>query len=253
MEILNTLPSSLDSLPKKVSKLYYIGDRALLNKPIVAIVGSRKPSAYTRQHTATLARALSQRGVCVISGAAMGVDAIAHQGAFPNTIGVMGNSLDIIYPKVNRDLIYRLQKDALTLSEYDEGTIATRYSFVERNRIVVALSQAIVITQADLKSGSMRSAEIAVKLGRPLFVLPQRLGESDGTNILLQEGKASLITNIDAFADRFGALHVNKDRLLDFCVKEHSLEKALMHFGDKVYEYELEGKVVIEGVSIRPS
>lgn len=253
MDVLSELPSQLDSLSKKVSKLYYMGDESLLKRPMIAIVGSRRPSAYTRQHTATLARALGLRGVSVVSGAAMGVDAIAHQGAFPNTIGVMGNALDVIYPKVNKDLIYKLQQDALVLSEYEQGTIATRYSFVERNRIVVALSQAVVITQADLNSGSMRSAEIAIKLGRPIFVLPQRLGESDGTNALLQEGKASLITNVNAFAERFGSLHVNQDELLLFCSKEHSLEKALALFGDNVYEYELEGKIIIEGVSIRPS
>ena len=252
MDYLESLPASLNTLSKKVNRLYYIGNTALLTNPLVAIVGSRRPSAYTRQHTALLAQALAARGVCVLSGAAMGVDAIAHQGAFPSTIAVMGNSLDIIYPKVNRDLIQRLQKQALVLSEYEKGTTATRYSFVERNRIVVALSQAVIITQADLQSGSMRSAQIALKLGRPLYVLPQRLGESDGTNALLQEGKATLITDIQAFANGFGDLHVEQDDLLDFCSKEHSLEKAIALFGERVYEYELEGKVLIDGVSIRP-
>ena len=252
MQILENIPHQLNDLNKKVEKLFFIGDTNLLQKPMVAIVGSRRPGSYTKLYTSLLAKALSKRGVCIVSGAAMGVDAIAHLGAMPNTIAVMGNSLDIIYPKVNKTLIHNIYDDALAISEYDEKTIARKYSFVERNRIVVGLSKAVVITQADKNSGSMRSAKIAMELGRPIYVLPQKLGESEGTLELIADGKAKLITDIDKFADMFGSLHVEaeNDDLLAYCEKENSVEKVIEKFGDKVYEYELDGKVIIDGTSI---
>lgn len=247
------LPSSLNELSKPVQHLFYAGEVRLLDLPMVAIVGSRKPSAYTRQVTLRLAQALSARGVIVVSGGAMGVDAVAHQGAFPNTIAVLANGLDRYYPKINEPLLRSIKEKALMLSEYPEGTIALKHSFVERNRIVVALSLATVIAQADIQSGSMQSAKIALELGRPLYVLPQRLGESDGTNLLLKEQKATLIDDIEWFAQQFGeALHVSEDALLAFCKQDPRLEKCLEKFGNKVYEYELEGRLSIEGAWVVP-
>ncbi len=248
---LKTLPKGLDDLDKKVEKLYFLGDENLLKKPIVAIVGSRRPNAYTKRATSILASSLAKRGVYVISGCAMGVDSIAHRGAYPNTIGVLGNSLDIAYPAVNKELILKMRQECLLLSEYEPKTIASPWSFVQRNRIVVALSQAVVIAQADLKSGSMHSARIAKKLKKPLYVLPQRLGESDGTNELISEGSAKLINDVDAFCDAFGKVDKTNDELLSFCTANPSLEKCLERFGELVYEYELEGKLVIDGVNVR--
>lgn len=250
MQQLQILPSSLNSLPKPPQKLYFKGDLRLLDLRCVAIVGSRRTSAYTRTLVLRLAKALSLRNVAVVSGGAMGVDAIAHEGAFPNTIGVMATGLDICYPKVNEKLIQSIYSKALALSEYDSGTMPQRYSFVERNRIVVGLSEAVVIAQADLKSGSMQSAKIALKLGKPIFVLPQRLGESDGTNYLLGQGSAKLIHDIEAFANEFGKIDRVDDPLLEFCKKESSLQVVLSQFGLRVYEYELEGKLRIEGTQI---
>lgn len=253
MATLETLPSSLASLSKPVKTLHYQGDVRLLDLDRVAIVGSRRPSAYTRQLTLRLAQALSARNVAVVSGGAMGVDALAHQGALPNTIAVLANGLDIYYPKVNEALLKSIKEKALVLSEHAEGTRAMRHSFVERNRIVVALSSAVVIAQADIKSGSMQSAKIALALNKPLYVLPQRLGESDGTNALLASQKAKLIDDVAAFAAQFGdALTHKEDALLRFCHEEPRLERCLEAFGSRVYEYELEGKLSIEGTRVIP-
>lgn len=93
---------ALEGMKKYPSKLFYKGDLALLQRPKVSIVGTRRPSNYTRQFTYSLAKALSKRGVCVVSGVAMGVDAVAHSGAEEdNTIAVVANGLDIRYPAVN--------------------------------------------------------------------------------------------------------------------------------------------------------
>ncbi len=248
---ISSLPKSLDALDKKVKKLFFVGDEDLLKKPLVAIVGSRRPNAYTKRIVTHLASALAKRDVYVISGLAMGVDAIAHMGAYPKTVGVLGNSLDIIYPKVNKDLILKMQKSSLILSEYEPNTKATPWSFVERNRIVVALSSAVVVAQADEKSGSMHSARIANKLQKPLYVLPQRLDESKGTNLLLAQEKAKLIYDIEEFANQFGTIKTEDDELIEFCKKNPLLDDALKRFGDRVYEYELEGKIQINGVHVR--
>jgi DNA processing protein len=192
-----------------------------------------------------LASALSKRNVCVVSGGAMGIDAIAHEGAYPNTIAVLANGLDIIYPKVNKNLLHKMATDALMLSEYEDGVEARAYSFVHRNRLVVALGEVLVVAQADLNSGSMRSVEFAQQMGKKIYVLPHRLGESSATMQLLAEGSAELITDIDSFADLFGNYQKFEDEFLAFCAAFPSYEEALARDAQKTFEYELSGKIKI--------
>jgi len=252
MQTLASVPEKLQILEKVPQTLFYKGDLSLLEKPAVSIVGTRKPSPYTKEMTIQLARKFSSVGYAVISGAAMGVDALAHQGALPSTIAVMANSLDIIYPRVNQRLIQNIFQKGLALSEYEKGTKATRYSFVVRNRIVVALGDFLIVTEADENSGTMRSAEIAIELGKKIYVLPHRLGESRGTWKLLHEGNAELITDIDAFVSRFGEPLQEEDPLIAFCQKIPSLSEVVAVFGDQVYEYELEGLVEIKNLKVYP-
>ena len=252
MQSLQTLPPQLQQLQKVPQKLFYKGNTALLQKPMVSIVGTRRPSAYTKEMTQLLAQKFASIGYVVVSGAAMGVDALAHQGAFPSTIAVMANGLDIIYPKVNQKLIEKIHRNALTLSEYEAGFRATKYTFVVRNRIVVALGEFLIITEADENSGTMRSAEIALELGKKIYVLPHRLHESEGTQKLLREGNAELILDIDAFVRKFGDVVEEEDPLLNFCQQIPSLAEAVEKFGDLVYEYELEGLVEIKNLKVYP-
>lgn len=222
---------------------------------MVSIVGSRKASAYTRQCVEALARTLANSGICVVSGAAIGVDIAAHRGAYPYTVAVFGNGLNKIYPPSNAKIIKEIYQNALALSEYapDESPLA--YRFLERNRIVVALSQALIVAQADERSGSMQSARIARELGMPIFTLPQRLGDSDGTNKLLSKGAASLICDFNEFAAKFGvldaALPQADDEILKFCGAGVDIDAALAKFGEKIYEYELEGRVEIKNLRVR--
>ena len=125
------------------------------------------------------------------------MDITAHRGAYPHTVAVFGNGLNKIYPQSNAKIIKEIYQNALALSEYDPGEPPLAYRFLERNRIVVALSQALVVAQADAKSGSMQSARMAKELGVPIFTLPQRLGESEGTNELVASGTANLINDFD--------------------------------------------------------
>ncbi|MDF1880373.1 DNA-protecting protein DprA [Sulfurimonas sp. MAG313] len=244
-EVLYPLPSEFDTLKNPPSKIFYKGKTSLLNARKVSIVGARKAYAYSRNMTQTLARELSKRGVSVISGAAMGIDALAHEGAFPNTIAVLANGLDIIYPKVNRNLLAKMAESSLILSEYEDGEKARAYSFVHRNRLVVALGEVLVVAQADLNSGSMRSVEFALEMGKKIYVLPHRMDESQATLKLLDEGKAELITNIKNFADKFGSLHEERDPFLQFCSKSPTYEEVLAFDSNKLFEYELLGKIKV--------
>jgi len=238
-------------LKKPPKKLYTVGNSMLLKSKMVSIVGTRRPMSYTKEQTLKLSKAFSSIGYTVVSGAAMGVDAIAHRGALPNTIAVMANSLDIYYPKVNQKLIEDIYDKGMAISEYPSSTKATKYSFVIRNRLVVALGEVLIITEADLDSGTMRSAEIAKELGKEIYVLPHRLDQSLGIQKLLEDGDAKLITDINRFVAKFGNV---KEEFLDedqtFFQNNPPLQDALDRYGDKIYEYELEGKIEIRNLKV---
>ena len=242
---------ALEAMKKYPKELYAIGNQSLLERPKVSIVGTRRPSTYTKHFTFMLAQALSKRGVCVVSGVAMGVDAIAHNGAKPeNTIAVVANSLDVRYPTVNRNLIESIEKEGLMLSQFPPTFKATPWSFVVRNELVVALGDVLIVTEADENSGSMRSVEFALKMGKNIYVLPHKLDESRGTNKLLEEGLAKPIYNIEAFANTYGVSPKNdlveKDDFFYFCQTAPTLDAAVERFNSRVYEAELEGIIAIE-------
>ena len=241
----------LDSMRKYPDELYYIGKTNLLKRPKVSIVGTRRPLHYTKHFTQTLAKALASRGVCIVSGAAMGVDTAAHIGAgMSNTIAVVANSLDIRYPATNRRMIESIEQQGLIISQFAPTFRATPWSFVVRNEIVVALGDVLVVTEADINSGSMRSVEFALKMGKKIFVLPHRLDESLGTNQLLQKGLAEAIYDIEAFVGRYGVVpkdnRINKDEFFYFCQTQPTLDEAIARFGSRVYEAELEGIISVD-------
>ncbi len=250
IEKLCTIPNSLAKLKKPPAQLYAIGNQTFLEKRKISIVGTRRPSQYTKEKTRELAEKFSSLCIVVVSGAAMGVDAVSHHGAFPNTIAVMANSLDIAYPAVNKKLIQAMQKEALVLSEYEVTMRATKYTFVIRNSIVVALGEVLIITEADENSGTMRSAEIAIEMGKKIYVLAQRVGESLGTQKLLREGHAEIITNIDDFIAKFGKITEEELGELVFFKSTPTLAESLEKFGDKIYELELEGKITIKNLKV---
>ncbi|EAJ0323697.1 DNA processing protein DprA [Campylobacter lari] len=235
------------------SKIYYKGNLELLNARKVAVIGSRKMSVYTKNCLVELVTLLKKTNVCVVSGGALGVDIQAAKIAYPQTIAIFANGLDEIYPKANTNEILNIYENALALSGNEGNYKAKPYDFLLRNRLIIALSEVVIIAQADLKSGSMQSARLALGMNKPIYVLPHRKNESDGTNLLLATKKANLIHDFDEFAKMFGELHYeqSEDDLLSFLKHEDDLEKVLKKFGDRVYEYELEGLVEISGVKIR--
>jgi len=241
----------LESMKKYPKELYSIGDLTLLTRPKVSMVGTRRPSSYTKQLTQLLTQALVKRGVCMVSGAAMGVDAIVHSSAGANnTIAVVANSLDIRYPSVNRFLIESIEQEGLVLSQFPVTTKAAPWSFVIRNELVVALGDILIVTEADKDSGSMRSVEFALKMGKKIYVLPHRINESLGTNELIERGLAEPIYDVEKFANLYGTVpqnqEIDKDEFFYFCQTSPTLDSAVKKYEDRVYEAELEGLITIE-------
>jgi len=253
--MINTLDhhiKELDSMKKYPKDIFYIGDLALLEKRKISIVGTRKPNQYTQQTIYYLSQQLSKYNICIVSGAAMGVDAIAHNGAgSKNTIAVAGTGLDIRYPAVNKKLIEDIESNGLMLSQFKAKTPSTRYNFPIRNELVVALGEALIVAQSDLKSGTMRSVEFALKMEKPIYVLPHRIGESDGTNSLLEQGLAKAIFDIDNFVEDIVGYKneiTHKDPFLQYCKSNPTYDEAMAKYPSEVFEAELMGKIkIVEG------
>lgn len=249
----NTVPhhiSDLESMQHYPKNLDYKGSLELLTRPKISIVGTRRPNPYTRSVTYELAKKLSVNGIVVVSGAAAGVDTIAHQGAgFENTIAVLPCGIELRYPKSNSELIKSIENKGLTLSQFESSFEARAWSFVVRNEIVVALGECLIVTEADIGSGSMRSVDYALEMGKQIYVLPHRIRESEGTHRLLAQGKATAIENIDDFVSHIS----NKTRnmttdspFLAFCRTLPSYEEVMLKFPKEIFEAELSGIVDVK-------
>lgn len=196
-------PEKLKQLPQPPKQVFVAGELApLLENPCVAIVGSRKVSRYGREITERFASELARQGVTIISGLALGVDSIAHQACLDTggkTLAVLPTPLTQIAPASHRPLAKQIiEKGGALVSEYTEGSFVNRTNFVARNRIVAALADAVIITEAALKSGSLHTARYALELGREVLAVPGPITSvtSEGTNNLIKRG-ALLATSPD--------------------------------------------------------
>lgn len=184
----------IDTIANNPKRLYFKGKLPDHRVPTVAIVGTRKPTSYGREVTYQLAYDLASRGVVIVSGLSTGIDAIAHQAALEAggiTLAVLGNGIDTIYPAVNYSLAKEiLSKGGAIISEYEPGVSARDFRFLERNRIVSGLSDAIIITEAAIRSGTMSTAAHALEQGREVFVVPGNITSplSAGCNKLIKQG-----------------------------------------------------------------
>lgn len=183
--------SNIAVVPKK---LYYIGNLPAERPPTIAIVGTRKPTAYGREVTERLAYELAQKGIVIVSGLALGVDAIAHRAALDAggiTIAVQANGLEKIRPFTNRQLGEDIVANGgAIVSEYEPTEPPYLARFLERNRIVSGLSDAVLITEASARSGTLNTARNALEQGREVFIVPGNITSpsSAGCNQLLRQG-----------------------------------------------------------------
>ena len=250
MATLDFVIPELEKMQKYPSTLYYKGKCDLLSRPKISIVGTRRPNLYTRAITIELAKKLSSAGLTIVSGGASGVDALAHQGAgVENTILVLPTGIEIRYPKVNEKLIEAIEHHGLVLSQFDPDFKAHAWSFVVRNEIVVALGEILIVTEADLGSGSMRSVEYALAMGKPIYVLPHRIRESAGTHQLLSQGKAIAIEEIDSFVSmitKSARNAVYDTPFIAYCRMMPTYEEALVRFPHEIFEGELLGSIEVK-------
>ena len=185
--------SLIDNAPEYIN---YLGELPESVDTVVAIVGTRKPSRYGIEVTSRIAYDLAKSGVIIVSGLALGVDALAHQAALDAggiTIGVVMDELPDISPKTNVPLAKRMiDSGGAVISEWSKGdnTTFNRASFLKRNRLVSGLADAVIITEAAAKSGTLNTASHALAQGREVFVVPGNITSplSEGCNNLLKQG-----------------------------------------------------------------
>jgi DNA processing protein len=167
---------------------------------------------------------------------------------------VLPCGIDIKYPAVNKNLLNEIERNGLLLSQFEQGFGARPWSFVTRNELVVALGEALVVCEAELDSGSMRSVEFALEMGKEIYVLPQRLGESGGTNTLLHQKKAQAIFDFEVFAAKFSDIHITspkaEDPFLALCKTLPSYDDVLAKFPQRVFEAELNGEIEVKNGKI---
>ena len=197
-------PDTLRHIPQPPSRIYVRGSLTkALKRPCVAIVGSRRITAYGRAVTAQLAEALARAGVTIISGLAIGVDAVAHRAALEAggiTAAVLAGGLDAIHPSSNARLAEQIiNQGGALISEYPIGIPSYPGHFVARNRLVSGLSAAVLITEAASKSGTLHTANFALEQGREVFAVPGNITspQSAGTNQLIRTGATPLTSSDD--------------------------------------------------------
>lgn len=247
--------SELEAMKCYPKRLFYKGNPDLLKKQKVSIVGSRRPNQYAREITYNLARKLASAGICVVSGGALGVDAIAHKAAgAKNTIMVAATGLDKRYPAINKNIIEEIEQQGLVLSQFAEGTPSKKYNFPLRNEVVVALGEVLVVTYADFNSGTMRSVEYAQKMGKSVYVLAHRITESHATNDLLKKGLAKPIYDLDDFLSQLlgsqSPLESVADEFLLYCQSNPHYEEALRKYPSKIFEAELDGTIEVKNAKV---
>ena len=188
--------------------LYVRGDRSLLGREQIGIVGSRNATRAGLEHARSFAAALGQKGLLVTSGLALGVDGAAHAGAldagFP-TVAVIGNGVDKPYPYRHRTLSERIAGEGVIVSEYPPGTSAKAGHFPRRNRIISGLSRGILVVEAGLKSGSLITARLALEQGREVFAIPGSVHNplARGCHHLIRQG-AKLVETVDDICEELG-------------------------------------------------
>jgi DNA processing protein len=197
-------PPSLRHVDSAPPVLYVRGQLLPTDELAVALVGTRRASAYGREVTHQLATELAGQGITVVSGLALGIDAVAHKAALDaggRTIAVLGSGVDQIYPLQNRPLAQAILANGAIVSEYALGTPPEANNFPPRNRIISGLSRAVVVVEAGQRSGALITANFAADQGRDVFAVPGNILSpgSVGCNELIRQGAIPLLSAADLF------------------------------------------------------
>lgn len=236
-------PQRLKEIATVPKQLYFRGKLPDDSRKFVAIIGTRKPTRYGVEVTQNLARRLAERGVVIVSGLALGVDALAHRGALDGkglTIAVFAHGVDDISPRTNYQLGLEIEKTGALISEYKPGTaVPYKAAFLERNRIVSGLSDAVIVTEASLRSGTSNTVANALQQGRDVYAVPGPITSpmSQGCNHLIAQG-ATPIVDIDAFVDQFAPVHADAQPTLAYSSSEETILNLIrqgLRDGDEIH------------------
>lgn len=186
-------PQALLSLADAPPALFFIGRRELLNRPALAIVGSRHATPQGVDNARAFARALSRAGLTIVSGLALGIDAGAHEGALEgdgSTLACIGTGPDRVYPASNRELAHAIALSGGIVSEFAPGTPPLRQNFPRRNRLISGIAKGVLVVEATLSSGSLITARLAGEQGREVFAIPGSIHSpfSRGCHKLIRDG-----------------------------------------------------------------
>jgi DNA processing protein len=270
------LPEQIRRLHKPPLRLYWDGvePTELLARPRIAVVGSRKITPYGRGVTQGLVQELVQDGVVIVSGLALGADSVAHAACLEsggNTIAVLPAGLDKIYPSSHTQLAKAIvRQGGAVITEYPAGTTPYKDHFLARNRIIAALSDAVLIPEAAARSGSLNTASYALELNIPLLAVPGNITSpmSEGTNNLIKAG-AVPVTSVQDIYNALGWIpvtpkekeivaHTEEERAILMLLKQgvsdgHLLLKAselpAARFNQSLTMLELTGRIRATGAN----
>jgi DNA processing protein len=203
-------PKALLEISDPPPLLYTVGRLELLSHPALAVVGSRNATAQGARNAQAFARALSDAGLTIVSGLALGVDAAAHRGGLEgrnSTIAVLGTGVDVVYPPGNAALAREIASRGLLVSEFALGFPATKQNFPRRNRVISGLTLGTLVVEAALSSGSLITARAALEQGREVFAVPGSIHSplSKGCHSLIKSG-AKLVESAEDVLSELGAL-----------------------------------------------
>ena len=238
--------------PKKLSDLrdppigLYVKGNVNLSLPSVAIVGTRKCSAYAEGVAVNLGKALARAGITTISGGAKGIDTAGHRGTLNEngiTVVVFGTGLDKTYPAENKDLFTQiLDKNGAWITEYSFGTDGNTWRFPERDRLIAAIASHVVVAESPEDGGAMHTARKAVELGRDMWSIPGRIIDevAKGTNMLMREGK--IFVSIEDFISKITSGRVQVDIAFDDSVQDTSSQASDLTDDAKIIYSLIQGK-----------
>lgn len=201
-------PEKLNKIYDKPIVIYIKGDKTILNKFSLAIIGCREHTKYGEIVAKEISTQIAKEGIVTVSGLAKGIDSIAHKETLKaqgKTIAVIGSGLDNIYPSENTNLANEIIKNGgAVISEYIIGTKPQKMNFPARNRIISGLSNGVVVIEAKKKSGTMITVDFALEQGKEVFAVPGNVlsKNSEGTNELIKQG-AKIVTNIEDILEEF--------------------------------------------------
>ena len=249
--------------------LYCKGNVDLLNSECIAVVGSRKISDYGKVVTSMFCKEFVDAGLTVVSGMALGVDAVAHNTTLEcqgSTIAVMAGGFNHIYPSANFGLYKQIIQSGLVVTEYVPNAEPLAYNFPVRNRIIAGLSRAVLVTEASAKSGALHTKNYAVDTGRDVFAVPGKItsSESEGTNNIIKQCQASLVTSANDIFDALGIklqeitkkpsqqLDIDTTSILNYILAEKKTFQEIADFthlptrelNNKLMEMQMDGLII---------